>query len=273
MFAGITVSPMTNDSLMIVCGGGASRILNESSLDIEIQTVFLKHDTPALDKDDDAFLLSDNESFEETMNFVDGMLDGIRVAIIFSMLGGHTTKAVQSVMDCARSHGSKIIAIMGLPMAFEHERRKLGNDAIKVLAGGADISFIVDMDTINVYDEDTSFLDLLKYNSYVLAYAVQMLTTYVRGPFFSTFSEDAYTLAYSSDLSPKGSVTRALKSLMYRTKSDNGTTVAMVGGSVNSDFTFNLTSELIATTGNLPDIVKRTNQEDSVILFFFPVII
>ena len=264
---------MTNDSLMVVCGGGAYRMIEESTLDLPIQTIFLKHDAGHVDKEEDTIMVSDMGTIGETIETIDSMMEDMRVVVILSVLGGASSNVISSVMDRARRHGSKVVVILGLPMKFEHERRKLADECLKPLVDKADKAFIVDIETINVYDEDVMFKDVLQYNAYVLMYAVNVLTSFLSGPFFSTFPEKAYTISFSAGLNPKGTVKHAVLSSMFQRRSDNDQAIIMVGSSTGPDFLFNLTSELIAETGMLPDVVKRGDQDSSFVLFFFPIII
>lgn len=263
---------MTNDALMIVCGGGASRMIDESTLDLNIPMIFLKHDAGHIESDDDSLMVSDMETIEETLDSIDSVMQGVRVIVIFSVLGGISAGAVSVVMEKAHMHGSKVVAILGIPMIFEHGRRDSALQSIKSLVDEADQAFIIDIETIRAYDSDTIFKDLLQYNAFVTMYATKALTSYLSGPFFSTFPENAYTIAFSSGLTPKGTVKRALMSSMFQKRSDDSA-ILMVGDTLNPDFTFNLTSELIAETGMLPDIIRRKGQDCSIVLFFFPVII
>lgn len=246
-------------------------MIEESKLDLPIHTIFLKHDAGHVDKEEDTIMVSDLGTIGETIETIESMMEGMRVVVILSVLGGTSSNVISSVMDCARKHGSKVIVILGLPMKFEHERRKLADESLKPLVDMADKAFIADMETINVYDEDVMFKDVLQYNAYVLIYAVKVLTSFFSGPFFSTFLESAYTISFSAGLNPKGTVKRAVLSSMFQRRSDNDSAIVMVGKDTSPDFLFNLTSELIAETGKLPDVVKRGDQDSSVVLFFFPI--
>lgn len=248
-------------------------MIEESALEVSIPTIFLRHDAGYVDKDGDTIMVSDMGTIGETFETIESKMEGVRVAVIFSVLGGISSNVVSSVMECARIHGSKVVAILGLPMKFEHGRRRLAEQSIKPLVDKADKAFIVDIDTINVYDEDVMFKDVLQYNAYVLMYAVKVLTSFLSGPFFSTFPENAYTISFSAGLNPEGTVKRAVLSSMFRRRSDNYSAIIMVGDDTGPDFLFKLTSELIAETGMLPDVVKRRGQDSSVVLFFFPVIV
>ena len=259
-----------NDVIVIACGGGAYRVLAESPLCLKVPVYNIKS-SPVDDSSDHDRTLVVRQG-DDNIQEVEAMLHGVRVVFILSMLGGSTaTEVPKTIIDCARSHGCKVVQILGLPMKFEKDHRSNAEESMRELAGLSDATFLVDTESVKAFDDDNGFRMLLEYHDYTLTYATRALTDYAKGPFFSTFPRKVYTIAYASGMVVDDMVSRAMRSMMFPTELDNGMMVVMVGKDAEPARLDDLKDAVISIAGILPDIVRRDDDEGSKILIFIPI--
>lgn len=258
-----------NDTVVFACGGGAYRVLAESPIGLDVP-VFNMKSMPA-DTEDIGTTMVFREGDDPVGN-IDSILRDTRLVFVFSMLGGMAaTELPKVIMECARSCGCRVVQILGLPMRFEKDHRARAEEAMRELAGLSDATFLVDMESLMAFDDDNSFRVVLEYHAYALTFATRTLTAYARGPFFSTFPHKVYTIAFASGMSPEHVVSRAMKSMMFPTELDNGMMVMMVGKGTDPSRIEGLRDSVISVAGILPDIIRRSDDEDSKVLIFVPV--
>ena len=269
----------SDDVVMFVCGGGAQRAIIESGQDLGVQTIFLNANEKSTIQLMDgnvpgsygdeylAYALADDKSDE-----ISGLMMGKRIVILFSILGGGSGIGMLRVAaECAHREGCSIVSIVGIPWGFEHERRKKAVSVLPEVVSLSDRMIILDIDTINRIYPDIRFRHIMNQVANTISFAVRSIVGLMNGPFFSTFSQKIYTVAYTSDLEPSKAVSRAVESSMYDVDPAFAKSVVMISaghGSAQVDAIFNT---VVSTTGIIPDIVKRDDREDTKVLTFIPV--
>lgn len=167
--------------------------------------------------------------------------------------------------------GCRVVSVVGLPMAFETERRKRAMAVLPQVLDYSDRVFILDMGSINRIYPDVKFIHILRMASRSIVFAVDNLAHMMEGPFFSTFPKKIYTFAYTNDLDPSKAVTRAMDSTMFETSPDFGKMIVLVSSGFGTAQTESIYYTIVSMTGIVPDIVKRDDREDTKVLVFLPV--
>lgn len=239
------------DVVLVVCGSSATSIMSPVAESFDIPVVYAEPDSDITES-----------------------IRGYRVVAVFSILGGMSgTGTVPSVLQCARSLGSRTISILGLPMAFESNRRDRALEALDSLSELSDRVFMMDEDMLlNLYP-DIKVRRLFPMVANTMTFTIRTLMDMVRGPFFSTFYEKAYTFAYVTDMDPVGAVGRAMESSMFETDPELGKTIVAVSSTFGQAEVDAANAIIARMTGIVPDIVKRRDSEDARVLVFLSVLL
>lgn len=254
-----------DDAVLFVCGGGANHIISDTHVDgIPVAVV-----NPNAAAPDDPMAMGDPDAISER-------LDGVRVAFVFAMLGGRSgTDMLTRVSGIARSRGCRVVAIAGLPMAFERDRRERAMDALHGIRGTVDRMLLMDVDTVLSMrmdaNSETKFHAFFRASAAAFGFALRNLAHMVDGPFFSTFPEDAYTFAYVNDDDPARAVERALGATVFPTDPAYGKAIVTVSAGFGTAQLEQAFHSVVSNTGISPDIVKRDDMEDTKVLVFLPV--
>ena len=267
------------DVTLFVCGGGARAVLSDATEAPDIPTVFMntnRSSTISMVPEDmpgafgDQFL-----AYSLALDNSDAIRDrlqGVRVAIIFSILGGGSGIGIPlGVSEIAHEMGCKVVSVVGIPMGFERERREKAMGVLPQVLDYSDRVFILDMESINRIYPDVKFVHILRMASRSIVFAVNNLAHAMEGPFFSTFSKKIYTFAYTNDLDPSKAVTRAMDSTMFETSPDFGKMIVLVSSGFGTAQVESIFYTIVNMTGIVPDIVKRDDREDTKVLVFLPV--
>lgn len=261
-----------DDAVLVVCGGAASRIVNgHTPHAIPIVKV---HPAGAAERQvDDPDLASPIASGNR-----DALLarfDGLRAVLIFTVLGGHSGSAAYSeVISCAREKNCKVIVIAGLPLEFEATRERAFEQASKSF-GQVDRMFIVDyaaLFKIIMKGSDNCRLDaFFRICGHSVSFAIDNLASILEGPFFSTFSEHAYTFSYVNTMNPGDAAGIAVDVAPYDVDPSNGKMVITVGSAFRSVEIDTIVQSVVSAAGIMPDIVFRDDLEDNKFVVFLPV--
>lgn len=267
------------DVTLFVCGGGARAILSDATEAPGVPTVFMNSNsssTISMVPEDmpgaygDPFL-----AYSLTLDNSDEIrerLQGVRVVILFSILGGGSGIGMPlGISEVAHEMGCRVVSVVGLPMAFEAERRKRAMAVLPQVLDYSDRVFILDMGSINRIYPDVKFIHILRMASRSIVFAVDNLAHMMEGPFFSTFPKKIYTFAYTNDLDPSKAVTRAMDSTMFETSPDFGKMIVLVSSGFGTAQTESIYYTIVSMTGIVPDIVKRDDRVDTKVLVFLPV--
>ncbi len=268
-----------DDVVLVVCGGGASSVIENAEGKMDIPTFFINSSARSsiqMVPDDvegcfgDQYLAS-TIAFEN-IDRIREIFTGKRVAMVFSVLGGGTgTGMMPVVMGCARECGCKVVSISGIPMIFEATRREKAMEALPEIIAMSDRSFILDVETLNILYPSIKFRNVLEVYSRTVAFALQNMYRTMEGPFFSMFSQRVYTFAYASDIEPVIAVSKAMENPMVETDPSAGKLILYVSSSFGTAEKESMTDAIVSMSGILPEIVKREDREDTKVLLFLSV--
>lgn len=190
------------------------------------------------------------------------------------MLGGISgTGAVPSILKSAKSVGSRTVSILGLPMEYESDRRVRALEALDHLSSLSDRVFMMDEELLMHLYPDVKVCRVFPMVANTMIFMIRTLLDMIRGPFFSTFYEKAYTFSYVTDMNPVGAVGRAMESTMFDTDPELGKPVVAVSSTFGQAEIDAATSIIAQKTGTVPDIVKRKDSEDARVLVFLSVLL
>lgn len=262
-----------DDVVLVVCGGAAGRIVNGHSP--HSIPIVKAHPAGAAERQvDDPDLALPIASCNH--DALCARFEGLRVVVIFTVLGGHSgTAAYSEVIGCAREMGCKVVMVAGLPLEFEATRNNAFNQAASCF-DRVDRMFIVDyaaLFQINMRNSsDRCKLDaFFRICEYSVTFAIDNLASILEGPFFSTFPERAYTFSYVNTLRPGDAAGIAVDVAPYSVDPSNGKMVITVGSGFRSVEIDAIVDSVVSKTGIMPDIVFRDDLEDNKYVVFLPV--
>ncbi len=266
-----------DDVVLFVCGGAAKHILEHSPIRVPMEYVLLgsqERDEEVDDPDRHPIPARARLEFGDR----DGImcqLDGIRVALVLSVLGGDTgSAALSEVVGCAKEVGCRSVAVVGVPMRFETGRREKAKEAVSQVIGHLDRMFIVDnQEAAGLYTDgnDRMFDSVFRMYRHRLSYAMGAVASMLEGPFFSTFYAKSYTFSYVSALDPGEAVAEAMDSALFPADPGSGKLIVSVGSGLDGADKEQVFQSIVSKTGIMPDIVPRDDLEDSRMLLFLPV--
>ncbi len=254
-----------DDVVLIACGGAASRIVSERAWSIPVEVL-----NPGAEDDSPEAL---DAAASEAADSVAGSLDGRRIAFVYAVLGGRLGGRIMSeVAVRAKVAGCRVVAVVGIPMPFERDRRGRAAGFILELAQAADRTLLLDEAVVwSLSPPETKFRAFLGATANTLAFAVENLSWMAEGPFFSTMSQRAYTYACVTDFVPADAASRAVRAAAYPVDLSKEGAVVAVGSGVTDGQIEDLSERMAAETGTVPDVVRRADAEDTKVLVFLPV--
>ena len=267
------------DVVFVVCGGGATAIFENAEDRYSLPAVVINSNERSeveleggpVEAHWDQYIAygvaaSNSDKLED-------VLSGYRVAVIFGMLGGGTaTGMLPALIECARSCGCKVVSIAGIPMVFEEFRRPRALAALPEIVARSDRTLILDMEASNRL-ADVVLRNALVVFSRTVAFAVDNLVRLLEGPFFSTFSQKAYTFSYVSGMDPADAVSRAMDSTLFETDPLEGKLIILIGSGYGLAQKEQIRDEVVSRSGILPEIINRDDAEDSKVLVYASVVL
>lgn len=201
------------------------------------------------------------------------MIEGARVVVVFSMLGGHTSDDVlPDVLSTVSAGGCRTVAVLGLPYRFEDDRRSRAEEAIRRLAGSAERTILVDADSLLMSGApDQDFMSVLMMKSHRTAFALDCALQLLDGPFFSTLSQQVYTFAYVNTMMISDAVGAALRTVSFPTTPTIGKLVVAVGSNCSTVEINQVRAAAAFRTGIVPDVFKRDDLDLNRVVVFVPV--
>lgn len=260
-----------DDAVLFACGGGACHVLTDYSID-NIPVEFVNPGEAS----DDADSPFSGPIASGRREAIGSRLQGVRVAFVFAILGGTSgTEMMMTTSEVAKSCGCKVVAIAGIPMEFEHERRTRALDSLDGVRALADRTLLMDVGTVLKLRKDANsemkFDAFFRASAHALGFALRNLAHMIDGPFFSTFAEKIYTFSYVNDLDPAEAVQRALGATVFPTDPAYGKLIVTVSSGFGTAQLEQIFHTVVSNTGIIPDIVKRDDREDTKVLVFLPV--
>ena len=262
---------MAPDAILLVCGGGARHILGDADLGI---------DRISMDKGEmEPPAVNDGVHLEEGLAFalafdqrdeIRRMIAGKRIVMAFAMLGGGTGAGmIPMLAECAHGSGCSFVSVIGMP--FEPDRRYSAFESLSEIRKASDRLFVFDTLSITRLHPDAQLRHALNIMASTVHMAIRSLAAMVDGPFFSTFTKDAYTVAYTTALYPSDAVASVAEASLFKPDPERGRFVVMVSSNFGTAELESIRSTVAGKTGIIPDIVRRDDAEDTKVLTFLPV--
>ncbi len=262
---------------MFVCGGAAKHIMEVFPIDVPMEYVLLgsrERDEEVSSPDRQPIPARARLEYTDREGIM-SQLEGVRVALVLAVLGGDTgSAALSEAVGCAKEAGCRAVAVVGMPMRYENERRERAKEAVSRNIGRVDRMFIVDNEEAR---EQYDFGTLLKVDSffrsyeYRISYAISIVASMIEGPFFSTFFARSYTFSYVSAWDPGDAVLEAMDSALFPTDPGCGKMIVSVGSGFGQADVEQVLQSIVSKTGITPDVVPRDDLEDNKMLVFLPV--
>lgn len=254
-------------AILFACGGAANHMLGIANLGVPVESL-------DVDESDTISLIryggSENHTSYGSDAEVKGLMSGKRIAFAFAMIGGNTaTNSLMMLSQYAHEVGCQFVTIVGIP--FESGRREAAMQAIGDIVSLSDRSFILDTVALTHLYPDMVMHRALNMMATSIQFAVKSLVSLVDGPFFSTFTRQVYTMAYTSALHPSDAVARAAEASFFNVDPSYGKSVVMVSSSFGSAEIGSIFDTVASMTGIIPDIMKRDDSEDTKVLTFIPI--
>ena len=270
---------MTQDVLVVACGGAGCNVFSEAESVLECPVMLLNSNSSSsirlAPEGMDGCRGDPGLAFSiafENMDAIKEAFKGFRAVVVFTILGGGTgTGMVPIILQCAVECGCRTISVMGLPMSLETERRALAQESLAEISGLSDRMYLLDEDAVISMCPDTKAHSIFRMISHSILFTVKCIVDLLSGPFFATFFDKVYTFAYVSELSPVKAVEKAVNSSVPTVVDPIGRIVVAVSsemGSVEFDAIYEKVAEM---TGVVPDIVRRNDREDTKMVVFFSV--
>ncbi len=265
------------DVILFACGGAARHILDSARESPGVPVVFIDSNNGSSiqfigddmpDEHIDQFLAY--TLAYENRNEIRRAIAGMRIAIIFAVLGGQTgTRMMPVVAQCAHTEGCRVVTIVGLPL--EEGRRGRAMAAVPEISEVSDRMIVLDMAMNSKIYPDLRIHRVMNLIANTVMFTTRNIAWLMEGPFFSTFSKKTYTVAYTTDIDPSGAVSRATDASMFDTDPSFGKMIVLVSSEFGTAQIESVYSTVVNMTGIIPDIVKRKDREDTKVLVFLPV--
>lgn len=263
---------MPGGAVLIACGGGARHILGDEGLGLEKMILDKGELEPPVAND--GIHLDDPLAFAlaiDRKNEIGRFVAGKRAVIAFAMLGGGAgAGTMPAVAECAHDAGCSFVSVIGVP--YETESRRYGAfESLSEIAEVSDRMFVFDTLTIGRLHPNAKIHHALNMIASTVQMAIRAIASLVDGPFFSTFTKKAYTLAYTTSFYPSEAVARASEASLFEPDPEHGRCVVFVSSRFGTAELESISSTVAEKLGMIPDIVRRDDAEDTKVLTFLPV--
>ncbi len=269
--AGRPVNDLPGGAVLIVCGGGARHILGDGDLGLE--RIILDKGELEPPVANDGIHLEDPQAFALAIDRKDEIgrfVAGKRAVIAFAMLGGGAgAGTVPAIAECAHDAGCSFVSVIGVP--YEPDRRYAAFESLSEIAKASDRMFVFDTLTIDRLHPNAKIHHALNMIASTVQMAIRAIASLVDGPFFSTFTKKAYTLAYTTSFYPSEAVARASEASLFEPDPEHGRCVVFVSSRFGTAELESISSTVAEKLGMIPDIVRRDDAEDTKVLTFLPV--
>jgi cell division protein FtsZ len=203
---------------------------------------------------------------------LDTMVGNSAIITVAVLGGGVGSGSMSVVLECAKTLKLTSIAIVGIPFSVETSRRKAALDQLQDVIGGADRTIIFDMDrTIVAVGGDTNIPAILNKINVLMCDAICRISSLLDGPFFSLFSEKAYTVAYADSADPEKAAMTAISNGYTSTDPSHGKII------IDTDSEFwpqdiDLISNAVCNkTGIFPEVVSQNKGKGHGMMMFIPI--
>jgi len=263
---------MEEDVVVIACGGAARNVFGINSKTENLWDLYHR----SLEDFGHPFHVV--SKFFNTLPFdnpdyVASILDGRRIVIPFSILGGELgTDVIKQTIEYARKSGCKVVSVLGIPMGFEPDRRERAFIALPEVAALSDCTLVLDlaklMNTNMEIGKNRSWTVFLRMSDNIMTMSIKSIVEFMQGPFFTVFTEHMYSYVPASDVVPLNAVKNSWDTVMFDNFPLMNGSVIMVAANVRTSEIEDIQNEVVSKSGIMPEVVKREDSEDSKVLIF-----
>ncbi len=197
-------------------------------------------------------------------------LAGHSAAVVIAALGGGAgTGTLITVSDCARKQSMKIIAVVLLPFVAEGgDRRKRALEELNDLTAFADRIIVMDMQQVVPLGQDMKASEVLQAADLLAAEAaVTVARLYETAPFFSTFSQEAYSFSYGAGADLVTAVRTAMARPLYELDPSAGKMVVCPEAVLAPDQAEAVSTAVADLTGIIPEVISGRGTGSGVMVF------
>jgi cell division protein FtsZ len=196
-------------------------------------------------------------------------IEGYSDIIVTAGLGGGTGAGVIPVIaECAREYNIRLISVVSVPMPFEAARRERAMTQMKEVLRLSDRTIILDIGKIpGLGVGDMQISTAISSADGIMKEAIVRCAEMLNGPFFSLFSEKAYTIAYSALLDPTKAVNSAMGTSMFDADPNYGKIIVSTGEKLSKQDEEEVVKAIGDRTGIIPDVAAVSGEEPGMLLF------
>jgi len=285
MFNSVLKKDGVNGTVAVGCGGAGCNIVNRLGTlsDVDMLTVNTDRKGLVRSRSNLRILLGSGsnsggdvdigtELARASSDRIEKGIAGYRNVIVMAGLGGGTgTGSAKIVSEIAKRNGSRVIAILSIPMSFESGRREVAMDSLPEIAEHSDILVVLDGDRLAKIDpmigarEAFSVLDQMVCESF--AAMVRMLDNDHDGSVFKAM-EGFVTVSFADGMDADKVADRLIRGLMMDADIRSEQVLFVRGNIPNGTI-----SETISkSTGMTPMFVQGPEGRGMNIIMFSPII-
>lgn len=207
------------NTLVIGCGGAGSNVVRTIVFPNKVLiNTDSESDIPMVPKNvkgtrGDIFVgRSLAEDYSDTIDKIISKYDNL---IIFAGLGGGTGTGMAPLLaERSVVAGLRTVFIVSVPMEFEGRHIK-AQEALNELIGIADRIILLDMNIIASRSQSNVFEKTIAEADDIAREIILRIAEIITGPFFSIFSEKAYTVSLTKGNTPEEKISYALENSLY----------------------------------------------------------
>lgn len=274
---------MPYDVAVIGCGGGGCNIVSDLSSFCEIipttinlasrgNDVTIPMDLGELKDCRGDPVLAWALTMEHKKMIHDSIASKSAVMSVAVLGGGVGSGAMSVVLECAKDLKKMAIAVVGIPFSVEASRRKAALGQLQDVILSADRTIIFDMDrTIVAVGGDTDVSGILGKINVLMCDAICRISELMDGPFFSLFSEKAYTVAYANSADPEKAALNAINNGYTDTDPSHGKIIIDTDSEFWPQDIELISGAVCNRTGILPEVVSRKKGKGTGMMMFIPI--
>jgi len=278
-------------TVAVGCGGSGCNIANRLGKisDVDILTVNTDRKGLIRTRSDRRILLGEgtdagcNGDAEKGRSLTKDSLDIINESIerflnvvILSGLGGGTGTGSSAVIaEAAKKNGSRVMAIVSLPMSFESERRNVAMNALDGLAKFCDILIILDGDRLVRIDpmlgarEAFSVLDQMICESFMSL--MELLEGKDGETMFRMMKGMTYTVSFAEGMHAEKVADALISGVMTSLPAVSQPIIFVRGNIPKNDTERTITEKIMKSTGKEPMFVQGPEGRGMNLVMFVPV--
>ncbi|MDR0523369.1 MAG: hypothetical protein LBG62_02975 [Candidatus Methanoplasma sp.] len=200
---------------------------------------------------------------------IEALMDGYQAVIAVAGLGGGTgAGAIPVIAERARRRGMKVVSVVSIPLAFESRRRVRALAQLRETVRKSDRTIVADIERVkDAGGAAMPMRDSVSMANEIMAEAVIRCARLMDGPFFSTFCEKAYTVAYARASDPAAAARAAVGYALFDPLLESGRAIASPDGRLSQADRDSVSGVVGGLTGAVPDFAPCMKEGDGMMLF------